>query len=216
MSRTKRKEERWPVDLDETMRQIIAPWELPTLCDPRRRQAQVTYLSKQTRGHLGGGRPSIHVTKKGLTQTTRIGPDLVPLMHNGRQSGQTTDQDIHLFPWKQVLERCAAMDEAAVEALRECNERNLKHMASYKPFFASKEAQGCGMGFRGKPEDEWTPAQKLYVSEQEKWQTEVDEPHREKSRILRAEQRRLFEACFTTNWFDSVEDEDLVLELDFS
>jgi hypothetical protein len=215
MSRTERGTERWPVDLDATMRALIAPSELPTLCDPKRYKGMLDYYAKTTRGYLGGGQPSVHITKKGLTQTTRIGPHLVPLMHGGKQVGQTTDQDVHLFTWKQVLDRCAQMDEAAVAALKESNAANLTHMASYKNFghYCPKEAVGCGPVWRT-PEDERTPAQKLYAEAHEKWVDEVDEPHRATSKVLRAEQRRLFEACFTTSWYDAYDTEDLVLDLD--
>lgn len=213
MSRGKRGSQTWPVDLDATMRQIIAPWELPTLCDPKRRDAQVKYMTGSPRGYMGGGQPSVRIEKKGITQTTRIGPDLVPLMHGGKQVGLTTDQDVHLFPWRLVLERCAAMDPDTVEALRDCNARSQTHMASYRRFVPSPEAVGCGPAWRT-PEEERTPAMKLYIAEHEKWTDEVSDPHYAKSAEIRAEQRRLFEACFTTNWFDSYDTGDLVLDLD--
>lgn len=215
MSKRKRETERWEPSLDETMRALIATWELPALCDPKRRDAMVSNMKASTRGHLGGGRPSVHVTSKGLTQTTRIGPDMVPLMRGGKQVGLTTDQDVVLFPWKQVLARCAAMDEAAVAALKECNARSQTHMASYRRFIAPPEAIGCGPVWRT-PEEKRTPEQKLYAEAHEKWMTEVNEPHHAKTTLIRDEQRRLFDACFTTNWFDSFDSGDLVLELDFS
>lgn len=105
------------------------------------------------------------------------------------------DASLVLVTWPQIRAWVNSIPAEKAADLIEAVRIQSKVRRTFVPFRASKEATGCGP-FHGKPESEWTPAQKLYHSEAEKHREEVLDPYYARCKAVDEIVRERHEALF--------------------
>lgn len=193
-------EEMHPVDLDRTMRSMLAPWVLRRLADREHRASEVK--AQQTTIHgMYGGNFGARMSKKGIEQLVDRG-ELVPIDPENPGKGNRMTERYHVHTWKEVCARVDAMPRDAIVALNEAVRAYTEHQRTYVPFRASAKAVGCGP-LHLEPESEWTPAQRLYAEEHAAW-AEKNEAWREEHYALDRAMRDARDACFESPEYEFV------------